>query len=211
MALTSVSHPSDGSSHFWAWLEEDVDVPEADLPLGREKPEKRASSQTRPACGARTHSIPCPKNEMIERVNHCGGWGVSRRPHLLAWDSFPHSKFISPCHPSSSAHVPGAFISSQAAKPAFGKRLWLHLVKLKLIHHRILRTGVWDHNVARVILSSSVMGLWGCQGLLVGFCLREVLHAGHLSLGSVGDGSRKAPGSGGEQETPGCTPRAQLL
>ena len=75
---------------------------------------------------------------MIEQVNHFGGGGgVSWRPHLLAWDSFPHSKFISPCHPSSAAHV----ISSQAAKPAFRKRLWLHLVKLKLIRHCILRTG----------------------------------------------------------------------
>ena len=33
---SSVSHPGDGSRRFWAWLEEDVDVPEADLPLGRE-------------------------------------------------------------------------------------------------------------------------------------------------------------------------------
>lgn len=45
----------------------------------------------------------------------------------------------------------------------------------------------------------------------MGFCLREVPHAGHLSLGSVGGGSRKALGSGGEQETPGCIPHAQLL
>lgn len=31
-----MSHPSDGSRRFGAWLEEDVHVPEADLPLGRE-------------------------------------------------------------------------------------------------------------------------------------------------------------------------------
>lgn len=74
-------HPSDGSSRSRAWLEEDVDIPEAELPRERENLKRRL------ACGARSHSIPTLRTIMPphrERSISGGSWS----PHFLSLDLF---------------------------------------------------------------------------------------------------------------------------
>lgn len=51
----SMLHPDDESR---AWLEEEAEVPEAEFPRDGRKPEKKASSQSKPVCRARITPYP---------------------------------------------------------------------------------------------------------------------------------------------------------